>query len=80
MSVFLKLHVPGCRYEGTEQPCGSSACHEHVLQEARVLLTDMFVHLEGAKSGTPVQIDGSIASVWCSKYRKLIGHVKPLGS
>lgn len=80
MSAFTKLHAPGCRYDGTEQPCGSSACHEVVMQEVRTLLTDAYVLMSADKPGFDVHVDGSLAAVWRDKYEKLIAHVKPCGN
>jgi hypothetical protein len=75
-----RLHAPGCRYEGSAQPCDSSACKDVVLQEVRVLLTDAYVLLAAEKPGFDVHVDGSLAAVWRDKYEKLIAHVKQCGS
>lgn len=75
-----RLHAPGCRYEGSAQPCGQASCNDVVLQEARVLLTDAYMLLSADKPGFDVHVNGSLAAVWREKYEKLIAHVRPVGN
>lgn len=75
-----RLHAPGCRYDGSDQPCGSAACHEVVMREVRVLLTDASLLLTPDKPGFDVHVDGNLAAVWRDKYARLIAHVKPCAS
>jgi hypothetical protein len=77
--MMPRLHAPGCRYEGTDQPCGSSACHAVVLQEVRVLLTDAYTIFGGVEPDGRLKLD-SLGEVWRRKYEKLIAHVKPCGN
>jgi hypothetical protein len=58
-------HVDGCRYAGSMQPCGSSACREALAREVRVLLTDACV-IMASRPGTTEE-------TWRKKYERLIG-------
>jgi hypothetical protein len=62
-------HIQGCRYHGSAQPCGSSACENALRQKVRVLLTDAYV-LMG-------EIGGPTPETWRRKYEELMEFLAP---
>lgn len=74
--AMTRIHARGCRYEGSDQPCGQASCREALMQEVRVLLTDAYVIFGQAEPDGRLKID-KLGEVWRSKYERLIGHIQP---